>query len=126
MAHTISALRNVRSSRKKHELNKAKKTFAKTSVKDIFSAHIRGFTVTVVLAALRTPEDSKSKTIIESAQKITDEEKKQLQSLVNRAYKAIDAAVGAGVLHQNNGAHKKGGIARKVYALLKALTPAKK
>lgn len=126
MAHTISALRNIRSSRKKYELNKAKKTFAKTTVKDIFSAHIRGFTVRAVLDALETPDDSKSKAIIESARKITDEEKKNLQTLVNRAYKTIDKAVAAGVFHRNNGARKKSRIARRVYALLKALTPEKK
>jgi small subunit ribosomal protein S20 len=50
----------------------------------------------------------------------TEETVKQLEKLINEAYKEIDKAVQKGVLHENNGARKKARCARYKRTLLMA------
>ena len=87
MPNIKSAIKRVKIAERNRLRNKAYKSAVKTLMKKFFAALDK-------YAASRTPEA-----------------KQQVISSMSAAYSKIDKAVKRGVLHRNNGAHKKSRLA---------------
>lgn len=89
MPNIKSAIKRVQIAERNRLRNKAYKSAVKTLIKKYFAA-LENY------AANRTPEA-----------------KAQVQCSLSEAYSKIDKAVKRGVLHRNNGAHKKARLAKR-------------
>ena len=100
MPNIKSAIKRVQITERNRLRNKAYKSAVKTLMKKLFAALDK-------YATSKTPEA-----------------KQEVLGLMSAAYSKIDKAVKRGVLHRNNGAHKKSRLAQALKKVEKSASPA--
>ncbi|KAH7843448.1 hypothetical protein Vadar_016767 [Vaccinium darrowii] len=92
---TDSAVKRARQAEKRRLRNKSKKSEVRTRMKKVLEA----------LDLLRRKKDAQQEEVL------------SIEKMISEAYKAIDKAVSAGVLHRNTGANRKSRLARRKKAI---------